>query len=112
MILVVVVANIDYNTNKLNLGCGEFKKPGYLNVDYGSVSAPDVVHNLETVPYPFENNSPSTIIIDLNLVFHEKEFDIKCTYYSMLTKSPKSGSPLAFLCSLCQCSILLFRISF
>ena len=51
------VARSDYNTNKLNLGCGEFKKPGYLNVDFGSVSVPDLVHNLEIVPYPFENSS-------------------------------------------------------
>lgn len=30
---------------KLNIGCGEFKKVGYVNVDYYSVSKPDVVHD-------------------------------------------------------------------
>ena len=38
---------------KLNLGCGKFKKLCYLNVNFGSVSTPDVVHDLEVIPYPF-----------------------------------------------------------
>lgn len=41
---------------KLNLGSGEFPKPGYVNVDYYAVSTPDVVHNLEVFPYPFSDN--------------------------------------------------------
>ncbi|PKL49334.1 MAG: methyltransferase type 11 [Candidatus Riflebacteria bacterium HGW-Riflebacteria-2] len=43
--------------NKLNLGCGEFKKDGYVNVDCFSVSEPDVTHDLNSFPYPFEDNS-------------------------------------------------------
>jgi len=31
---------------KLNLGCGEFKKDGYVNIDYYAVSEPDVRHDL------------------------------------------------------------------
>jgi len=41
---------------KLNLGCGEFKKEGYVNVDYFSVSAPDIKHDLNKFPYPFKDN--------------------------------------------------------
>lgn len=41
---------------KLNLGCGEFKKEGFINVDYYSVSSPDVKHNLNLFPYPFNSN--------------------------------------------------------
>ena len=41
-------------SRKLNLGSGEFRKDGYINVDFGSVSDPDVVHNLNIVPYPFD----------------------------------------------------------
>lgn len=47
---------INRDVRKLNLGCGEFKKPGYLNVDYGSVSPPDVVHDLNVMPYPFADD--------------------------------------------------------
>ena len=49
---------------KLNLGCGEFKKSGYVNVDYYSVSDPDVRHNLENIPYPFHENEFDVIEMD------------------------------------------------
>src|SRR5688572_11002464 len=42
--------------NKLNLGSGEFKKEGFLNVDYYSVSEPDLRHDLTSMPYPFGDN--------------------------------------------------------
>lgn len=41
---------------KLNLGSGEFPKEGFINVDYYSISRPDVEHDLSKFPYPFENN--------------------------------------------------------
>ena len=41
---------------KLNLGSGEFLKEGYVNVDYYSVSKPDVEHDLSKFPYPFPDN--------------------------------------------------------
>ena len=42
--------------NKLNLGCGEFKKDGYLNVDFVAGAGPDLCHNLNDLPYPFADN--------------------------------------------------------
>jgi len=42
--------------NKLNIGSGEFLKPDFVNVDFYSVSKPDVVHDLSKFPYPFEDN--------------------------------------------------------
>jgi SAM-dependent methyltransferase len=41
---------------KLNIGSGEFLKEGYVNVDYYSVSTPDVKHDLSKFPYPFSDN--------------------------------------------------------
>jgi SAM-dependent methyltransferase len=41
---------------KLNLGSGEFLKPGFVNVDLYSVTRPDVVHDLSSFPYPFADN--------------------------------------------------------
>ena len=42
---------------KLNLGCGEVKKPGYLNVDWQEAVQPDLVHDLNRLPYPFSDET-------------------------------------------------------
>jgi len=42
------------NSRRLNLGSGEFLKDGFINVDFYSISSPDVVHDLDQLPYPFE----------------------------------------------------------
>lgn len=49
---------------KLNLGCGQFKKEGYLNIDTDSSIKPDILHNLEKFPYPFADNSIDLIEAD------------------------------------------------
>ena len=51
-------------TKKLNLGCGEFKKDGYVNVDFHSVLEPDVKHDLNEFPYPFRDNEFELIEAD------------------------------------------------
>lgn len=38
----------------LNLGSGNFPVEGYINVDFLPELNPDVVHNLDEYPYPFE----------------------------------------------------------
>ena len=40
---------------KLNLGCGDFPKPGFINVDRRAGKGVDVVHDLSILPYPFED---------------------------------------------------------
>lgn len=46
---------------RLNLGCGEKRKPGYINVDkFGS---PDILHDLETFPWPWEDNSVLEVML-------------------------------------------------
>ena len=41
---------------KLNLGCGDKKLPGFLNLDKYETFKPDIVHDLEKFPYPFSDN--------------------------------------------------------
>ncbi|HXR11946.1 MAG TPA: methyltransferase domain-containing protein [Gaiellaceae bacterium] len=39
----------------MNLGCGAFKKPGFLNVDGDPRFEPDLLLDLDALPYPFES---------------------------------------------------------
>ena len=49
---------------KLNLGCGQFPKSGYVNLDIDSKTKADVFHDLAKFPYPFKDNSFSLIEAD------------------------------------------------
>ena len=42
--------------NKLNIGCGKDIKKGYINLDKSKVDGVDVVHDLDTYPWPFEDD--------------------------------------------------------
>ncbi len=42
---------------KLDLGCGMNCKQGFLGVDHSEDIKPDFVHDLNSYPYPFEDNS-------------------------------------------------------
>ena len=50
--------------NKLNLGCGRDKKPGYLNIDNNPACRPDLSHDLNIYPYPLAGNRFKEIIAD------------------------------------------------
>lgn len=41
---------------KLNLGCGEDIRDGYINIDNVKLAGVDVVHDLDKFPYPFKDN--------------------------------------------------------
>ena len=49
------------NTKKINLGSGDKKIPGFINVDKYNTFDPDVVHDLEIFPYPFSNDEVDEI---------------------------------------------------
>lgn len=43
--------------SKLNIGCGAFKIEGFLNLDADPRAEPDVVYDLNNLPYPFPSGS-------------------------------------------------------
>lgn len=47
---------------KLNMGCGHRKREGYVNVDMFDACAPDVLWNLETVPWPWADDSADEVL--------------------------------------------------
>jgi len=48
--------------NKLNLGSGRFKKKDFINIDADSSTNPDILYDLNKIPYPFSDNSFSLIM--------------------------------------------------
>jgi len=62
---------------KLNLGCGNDYRQGFVNLDSGNCPA-DVHHDLNAVPYPFEDNQFSYILAQhaLEHVDRSKWFEI------------------------------------
>ncbi len=56
------------NAVLLNLGCGYIKRIGWINVDKYDNCDPDVVHDLNEFPYPWDDNS-----IDGIEMFHTLE---------------------------------------
>lgn len=49
---------------RLNLGCGQNHLEGFVNVDCMARANPDVLHDLETFPWPFEDSSVGEVVLN------------------------------------------------
>ena len=52
------------NFLKLNLGCGNKKIDGFINIDQSVICKPDLLLNLENTPYPFHTSTVQHIRMD------------------------------------------------
>ena len=48
--------------NKLNLGCGENIKEGWVNLDSAALPGVDVTHDIEKIPFPFKDGEFDEIL--------------------------------------------------
>ncbi len=51
------------NFKKLNLGCGDDIREGYLNVDFEKIPGVDKVYDLNKLPYPFKDGTFDEIVM-------------------------------------------------
>jgi SAM-dependent methyltransferase len=70
--------------DKLNLGCGRFKKPGFLNVDADPASQPDRVMNLDELPYPFPSGHFARVEADHVLEHLQNPFAVMAELHRIL----------------------------
>jgi len=56
--------NHGLNEKVLDLGCGTQKVPRSIGVDFSAHCAADVVHNLDSTPYPFQESSIDAIYLN------------------------------------------------
>lgn len=63
-------------STKLNLGSGQYSKEGYVNIDWQASSKPDVLHNLNVLPYPFADNTFEYVEASHVLEHLDKPFDV------------------------------------
>jgi len=58
---------------RINLGCGEFKRRGFINVDSSKEVNPDVLTDVTITPWKWANESSADLIFTDNLFEHIRE---------------------------------------
>lgn len=74
---------------KLNLGSGQFKKGGYVNVDWDEKSKPDIKLDVSKFPYPFADKEFQEIVTEHCLEHLEDVFGVMKELYRILDTNGK-----------------------
>lgn len=60
----------------LDVGCGRLKHPGAVGIDRLSTTDADVIHDLDTIPYPFEDDAFDVVLARHVLEHLESPLDV------------------------------------
>jgi len=80
---------MENNFTKLNLGCGERKKDGFINIDWNREVEPEIVHDLNKLPYPLEDSRFDLIEASHVLEHLDKPFSIMKEMHRLLKPGGK-----------------------
>ena len=58
---------------KLEIGCGDIKREGYIGMDIVSLNGVDIKHDMNDLPWPLEDNEFSEIVLD-DVLEHSNNF--------------------------------------
>ncbi len=78
---------------RLDIGCGENKQKGFIGLDARQLKGVDIVHDLETFPYPLPNGC-CTMIVGSHIIEHIKPWH-SISLMNELWRISKVGGQLA-----------------
>jgi len=78
---------LDSSVSELNLGSGRDYKKGWVNLDWNTLDSPDVVHNLNVFPYPFEEGVFDRIEANHVLEHLDRPFEVMRELHRVLKPS-------------------------
>jgi len=64
---------LQLKSNKLEVGCGDNKRKGYTGMDIVALDDVDIVHDMNSIPWPFDDNQFEEIILD-DVLEHSNNF--------------------------------------
>lgn len=106
---------------KLNVACGQQKQEGFIGIDKVKTDAVDIIHNLESYPWPFEDNSVDEIIcshfiehVDNQILFMDELYRImkqgaKATIIAPYYTSMRAIQDPTHKRSICEASFLYYN---
>ena len=77
---------------KLNLGCGVNKIEGYLNIDKYPSGNPDMLMDLEEIPWKFDENSVDEILLNHVLEHLGAEVEVFFSIIKEMYRVCKNGT--------------------
>jgi SAM-dependent methyltransferase len=79
---------------KLNLGCGVNRKPGYVNVDREAAASPDLVVDLERLPWPWPADSVDAVVMEHVLEHLGRDTDTYLGIFRELYRVCRDGAEI------------------